>query len=126
MKLTTEFVKSIKPLKADEEYLDGDGLFLIVKSTGHKVWVYKYRQQGANHVCYLGDFPKKTLELARDLRDAAKLLVKHNVDFPQNQLHPENKLQLNFKRRLAKIHKPNPDLFRPNPDLNLQLLDISI
>ena len=40
-------VKNAKPAAKDYTLYDGDGLMLLVKTTGGKLWRFKYRFNGA-------------------------------------------------------------------------------
>lgn len=104
MKLNEDYVKSIKPLSTQEEYVDGDSLSLLVNPDGKKVWVFKYKHKGVSTEGTLGEYPKTTLALARQRKDAAKLLAKEDVNLtrteeqrkskpvPQAELSVENSL----------------------------------
>jgi hypothetical protein len=43
--LTDTQIKALKATSKDKKYFDGGGLFLLVKSTGVKLWRFKYKKQ---------------------------------------------------------------------------------
>jgi hypothetical protein len=91
MKLNEEFVRSIKPLSTQEEYVDGDGLSLLVIPDGEKIWAFKYKHKGVITQGTLGGYPKTTLALARQRKDAAKLLAKEDVNLTRIEEQRKNK-----------------------------------
>jgi hypothetical protein len=80
MKLTNEFVKSIKPLPDLTEYNDGGGLSLVVTPEGEKFWYFRYKKQNRKLEGSLGVFPKITLDTARAITNASNLLFLHKFD----------------------------------------------
>lgn len=49
--------------------MDGGGLRLVLKQSGSKAWVYRYRFNGIEREASLGIYPTVTVEQARRLRD---------------------------------------------------------
>jgi Arm DNA-binding domain len=60
-KLTDRFVKSAKAGR----HGDGDGLYLVVSSTGRRAWVLRYQVSGERRDMGLGPFPSISLSEAR-------------------------------------------------------------
>ncbi|HDR9051959.1 TPA: integrase arm-type DNA-binding domain-containing protein, partial [Burkholderia vietnamiensis] len=54
----------------------GDGLYLLVRPSGSKLWRYKYRIAGKENVFAIGEYPTISLQAARVARDDARELVK--------------------------------------------------
>jgi hypothetical protein len=50
MPLTDAKVRAAKPLAKDYKLADDKGLFLLVASTGHRRWRYKYRANGKRQI----------------------------------------------------------------------------
>lgn len=76
-KLTDTFLRNVKPQNTDKKYFDGEGLFLIVKSNGSKLWRIKYRHNGKEKTLSLGGYPTISLAEARTaLREAKNTLAK--------------------------------------------------
>lgn len=69
-------VRQAKPRDADYKLADGGGLFLLVKTTGARLWRYKFRLNGKEGLHSLGNYPDLTLAAARDAhRDARRLVA---------------------------------------------------
>lgn len=82
-KLTDRSVKNAKPDTKPYKLFDGDSLFLLVKAGGEqgsKRWRLKYRMGGKEKLLALGTYPKITLKVARERRDAARELIAKGID----------------------------------------------
>ncbi|WP_231935953.1 Arm DNA-binding domain-containing protein [Burkholderia sp. MSMB175] len=55
---------------------DGNGLYLLVKPAGSKLWRYKYRIGGKENLFAIGEYPAVSLQEACAARDDARELVK--------------------------------------------------
>ncbi|WP_374609866.1 tyrosine-type recombinase/integrase [Thermomonas sp.] len=75
-KLTALAIKAAKPGKL----FDGGGLFLDVRPNGSRYWRMKYRYGGKENLRALGVYPEISLAEARQLRDAARSLIRMGVD----------------------------------------------
>jgi len=80
VKLTDLEVKSAKSRDKDYKLTDGDGLFLLVASTGGKRWRFKYRFDGKEKLLALGIYPDLSLAEARNKRHEARNLLAHDID----------------------------------------------
>jgi len=54
MKLSEVKVRNAQPKEKDYKLGDGDGLYLLVKPTGHKYWRMKYRFDDKEKLLALG------------------------------------------------------------------------
>ena len=59
---------------------DAGGLYLLVSSTGHKSWNWKYRSGGKERRLVFGTYPDVSLTEARELRDKARKLHAQGID----------------------------------------------
>ncbi len=59
---------------------DGNGLFLLVKPNGSKLWQQKYRHVGKERLLSHGMYPDVTLAQARTKRDEARSLLAEGGD----------------------------------------------
>src|SRR5690606_21321655 len=59
---------------------DFDGLQLLVRPNGRKLWRFAYRFGGKQKQLALGVYPTVTLAEARDRRDAARKLLSNGTD----------------------------------------------
>jgi integrase len=67
-------VRNAKPKngKRETQYIDGDGLILVVRDSGAKRWVLRYWVDGHEKRAGLGKYPLIGLALARDLKNQFK------------------------------------------------------
>ncbi len=76
-KLTDKEVSTAKPVVAGKprKIGDGGGLYLYLTSNGSKLWRYKYRLNGKEHLYAIGSYPDVTLAKAREQHKKAYALV---------------------------------------------------
>ena len=72
--------RQAKPRDRDYKISDYDGLHLLVRPTGAKLWRLAYRFAGKQKLLALGAYPTVTLAEARQARDAARKLVANDID----------------------------------------------
>jgi len=84
--LTNNEILKAKPQEKDFTLHDGDGHFLLVQTSGKKLWRFRY--QGPNSSSRtnlsLGSYPALTLAVARQMRDQYLSLLAQGID-PQKQ-----------------------------------------
>ncbi|WP_299881379.1 integrase arm-type DNA-binding domain-containing protein [uncultured Sulfitobacter sp.] len=70
-------LKIRKATNRDKPYklADGNGLFLLIKPNGSKLWQQKYRHFGKERLLSHGPYPDVTLAQARQKRDEARALL---------------------------------------------------
>ena len=66
--------------RANRTSSDGGGLHLFVTAKGYKSWRLKCRFQGKKKRLMFGPYPEVPLAEARDKRDAARRLLRDDVD----------------------------------------------
>ncbi|MFA5627195.1 MAG: integrase arm-type DNA-binding domain-containing protein [Thiohalomonadaceae bacterium] len=93
MPLTDAKIRNTKPADKPQKLADGGGLYLEVRSTGAKLWRYRYRIAGKENVFAIGDYPAIGLADARTEHDKARVLVKQGI-------HPSHNRQA---ERLANV-----------------------
>jgi len=72
MPLTDAAIRSTKPTDKPQKLFDGGGLYLLVQSSGAKLWRLKYRFQGREKLISFGSYPEVGLAAARQKRDAER------------------------------------------------------
>lgn len=84
--LTNTEVLRAKALEKDLTLHDGDGLFLMVKTSGKKLWRFRYQRPTTKQrtMIGLGAFPALSLAEARSLRAQYLSLLARGID-PQRQ-----------------------------------------
>jgi len=97
MSLTDTKVKNAKPRPdgRPEKLADGQGLYLLVKPNGARLWRLKYRLGGKEHLYSIGAYPEVTLAGARAERTHARELIGKGV-------HPRADREL---QRLKQLHE---------------------
>jgi len=71
----------VKGLNEPGRYNDGGGLYLFVRKSGVKSWVYRYQVNGRSRDMGLGAMSKlNDIGVARKLADEARMLVKSGID----------------------------------------------
>ncbi|PQY13783.1 integrase domain-containing protein [Cronobacter sakazakii] len=84
--LTNNEILKAKPREKDFTLHDGDGLFLLVKTSGKKLWRFRYQRPASSSRTNLslGSYPALTLAAARQIRDQHLTLLAQGID-PQQQ-----------------------------------------
>ncbi len=73
-------IRSLKPRETPYKKADFDGLYLLVKPNGSKLWRFKYRWLQKEKLLALGKYPEVTLADARRKRDDARSLIAKGAD----------------------------------------------
>jgi hypothetical protein len=68
-------IEAAKPGAGPYMLPDGDGLHLLIKPNGSKLWRFRYRFAGKQLMLSLGSFPEISLASARQKRDEARRLL---------------------------------------------------
>jgi len=84
--LTDVKIRQAKAGDKPTKLTDANGLHLLVKPSGSKLWRYKYRIAGKENLFAIGEYPTISLQDARTARDDARELVKKG-------LHPSHARQ---------------------------------
>ncbi len=85
--LTNNEILKAKPQAKDFTMHDGDGLFLLIKTSGKKLWRFRY-QRPANSSrtnLNLGSYPALTLAAACQMRDQYLSLLAQGIDLQKQQ-----------------------------------------
>lgn len=84
--LTNNEILKAKPQEKDFTLHDGDGLFLLIKTSGKKLWRFRYQRPASSSRTNLslGSYPILTLAIARQMRDQYLTLLAQGID-PQKQ-----------------------------------------
>lgn len=80
MPLTDATIRNLKPRDKPYKVSDFDGLFILVKPTGSRLWHQKYRFDGKEKLLAIGPYPEVSLAQARQARDAARALLAAGKD----------------------------------------------
>lgn len=80
MPLSDAAVRNLKPQEKPYKVSDFDGLFVLVKPNGSRLWQFKYRIGGKEKLLSIGPYPETSLADARAKRDAARVMVAKGID----------------------------------------------
>jgi integrase len=80
MALTDIAIRSAKPQDSPYKLGDGGGLYLLVTTSGSRLWRLKYRLANHEKVLAIGSYPAITLAKAREKREEAKALLAKGGD----------------------------------------------
>ncbi|MBD9642052.1 tyrosine-type recombinase/integrase [Pantoea sp. PNT02] len=94
--LTNNEILKAKPLEKDFTLHDGDGLFLLVKTSGKKLWRFRYQRPNSSSRTNLslGSYPALTLAVARQVRDQHMSLLAQGIDPQKQQEEVSEQLQI--------------------------------
>lgn len=79
-KLSALEVEKAKGKNADYKLSDGGGLYLLVTSSGGRLWRLNYRFDGKQKTLFLKSYPDISLGDARERRDEARKLLANGID----------------------------------------------
>lgn len=80
MLLTDKAIKAAKPEDRDYKLSDGQGMYLLVKKNGSKLFCLKYRFHGKEKKLSFGVYPDVSLQTAREKRSVARKLLADGID----------------------------------------------
>ncbi|MCK8538778.1 integrase [Yersinia ruckeri] len=85
--LTDTEIKAAKPKDADYQLYDGDGLTLLIKSSGSKLWQFRYYRPLTKQRTKqsFGAYPAVSLSDARKLRAESRALLAKDIDPQEHQ-----------------------------------------
>jgi integrase len=78
--LTDKAIQAAKPKTRPYKLADGEGLTLLVKPIGSKLWRFRYRHEGREKMLGFGSYPDTSAKLAREKRDQARKLLAQGLD----------------------------------------------
>ncbi|HHN4458079.1 TPA: integrase domain-containing protein [Klebsiella michiganensis] len=94
--LTNNEILKAKPREKDFTLHDGDGLFLLIKTSGKKLWRFRYQRPGSSSRTNLslGSYPDLTLAAARQIRDQHLTTLAQGIDPQQQQEQASEQRQI--------------------------------
>lgn len=79
-KLSDKEIRAAKPSEKQYKLSDGDGLMLVVRTTGAKLWQLRYRFAGKEKTLSIGEYPLVPLATARENAFKARQSIHVGVD----------------------------------------------
>lgn len=83
--LTQLAITAAKPKATSYKLTDGNGLHLLIKTGGSKLWRFRYQFGGKEKMISFGAYPDVTLAAARTRRDDARKLIADGKDPSQER-----------------------------------------
>lgn len=80
MALTDLSVRTAKPSEKARKLADEKGMYLLIQSSGAKLWRMDYRFDTKRKTLALGTYPETSLAQAREKRDEARKLLAQHID----------------------------------------------
>jgi len=80
MKLSAVQITKSKPQTKDYKLFDGEGLFLLIRANGARLWRMKYRFNGKEKLLSFGSLNDISLKEARELKQSARNLIGRGID----------------------------------------------
>ncbi|WP_295002297.1 integrase arm-type DNA-binding domain-containing protein [uncultured Dechloromonas sp.] len=80
MALTDLSVRTAKPSEKARKLADEKGMYLLIQSSGAKLWRMDYRFDSKRKTLALGTYPETSLAQAREKRDEARKLLAQDID----------------------------------------------
>ncbi len=135
MPLSDATIRTLRPRDKAYKATDFEGLYLIVKPTGSRLWHFKYRIAGREKLLSLGIYPGISLAQARAARDAARTLLAAGQDpgeakqdrkreDQERRGHTFEKMAQAYKAKTVKEGKAEATLSKTEWLLNIANVDI--
>jgi integrase len=80
MHLSDASIRKAKPKDKAYKLNDGNGLVLLVTTSGSRLWQVRYRFSGKENIIALGPYPDVSLKQAREHREAARKKLAAGID----------------------------------------------
>ncbi|TNJ42208.1 Arm DNA-binding domain-containing protein [Phaeobacter sp. B1627] len=80
MPLSDVQIRNLKPRDKQYKVSDFEGLYILVKPSGSRLWQLKYRFFGKERLLSFGAYPAISLAQARKLKDEARALLAQDID----------------------------------------------
>ncbi|MBU2868668.1 tyrosine-type recombinase/integrase [Pacificibacter marinus] len=80
MPLSDSQLRFLKPKDKPYKVSDFEGLFVLVKPNGSKLWQFKYRINGIERLLSIGQYPDVSLAKARKAKEVARSQVAEGID----------------------------------------------
>ena len=82
--LSVTQIESTQPKEKDYTLCDGDGIYLRVRKSGTKTWIFQYKNKQNNRVIItIGNYPECKLAYAREQRREYQTLLAEGVDIKE-------------------------------------------
>ena len=97
--------RQVETMKTPGDHADGDGLYLRIKPSGMKTWLFRYQVNGHRHAMGLGSIRLKSLAQAREKSRELAVKISDGVDPIQERRSLERKTSITFMDAAARYIK---------------------
>lgn len=85
----------VKGLNEPGRYNDGGGLYLMIRKSGLKTWIFRYMIDGRSRDMGLGTLSQlNDIDTARKAADAARLLLKKGYDPLEKRVEEQHAIKI--------------------------------
>ena len=102
--------RQVETMKTPGDHADGNGLYMRVKPSGMKTWLFRYQVNGHRHAMGLGSTRLKSLAQAREKSCELALKISDGIDPIQERKVLERKTSITFMdaaARYIKVMRPS-------------------
>jgi integrase len=102
--------RQVETMKTPGDHADGNGLYMRVKPSGMKTWLFRYQVNGHRHAMGLGSTRLKSLAQAREKSYELALKISDGIDPIQERKVLERKTSITFMdaaARYIKVMRPS-------------------
>ena len=85
-------IKNAKPKDKNYKLIDGQGLYVLVKTNGSKLWRFNYKFDGKEQTYSIGSYPEISLLNARQKREELRAKVANGVN-PSKEKQEQKQIQ---------------------------------
>ena len=114
MPLTDMKIKKANPAERNYKLADGEGLFVLVKANGSKLWQMKYRYRGKEKLLSFGAYPKVGISAARDLKTIARGALAEGKDPMVHKPSRDFSAEKTFRAVATNCHNNRLDSIKPD------------
>ena len=100
--LTDTKIRNAKPKDKDHQLRDGEGLYILIKKSGKKIFRIDYSYMGKRNTYTIGEHPQITLSKARKIKAEIKELKDQGIDPNKYKLEQIRKKQLEQNKNTVK------------------------
>ena len=97
--------RQVETMKTPGDHADGDGLYLRIKPSGMKTWLFRYQVSGRRHAMGLGSIRLKSLAQAREKSRELAVKISDGIDPIQERRSLERKTSITFMDAAARYIK---------------------
>lgn len=114
MPLTDMKIRKANPTEKNYKLADGEGLFVLVKANGSKLWQMKYRYRGKEKRLSFGAYPKVGISAARELKKIAKGALAEGKDPMVHKPGRDYSAEKTFRVVATNWHNNRVDSIKPD------------